>query len=110
MKTKMGIVIFSLILLSAHFSYMKFPLILSIISLLTPLLFLYKKRFSLIIIQVILFLGTLEWLRATVIHVQQHLDNGVPWLRLVFILGLVIAFTAYAAWSLSSAVFRKYYK
>jgi hypothetical protein len=110
MKTKITMAAFSLILLSAHFSYMKFPLVLSIITLAAPLLFFYKKRFSLYIIQIILYLGALEWIRAMIIHIQQHLAAGQPWVRLVIILSLVVMFTLYSAWSLSSASLRGNYR
>ncbi len=109
MKTKIGLSIFSLILLSAHFSRMNFPIILSIIALLSPFLFFYKKRFSITIIQIILFLGTLEWIRAAVFYIQQRMDMGAPWLRLAVILGLIIILTAYSAWSLSTEEVKKRY-
>jgi heme/copper-type cytochrome/quinol oxidase subunit 3 len=109
MKTKIGLSTFSLILLAAHFSRMNFPLILAIIALLSPLLFFYKKRFSINIIQIILLLGTLEWIRAAIFYIQQRMDMGAPWLRLAVILGLIIVLCAYSAWILSSNEVKKRY-
>ena len=109
MKTKISLVSFCLVLLSAHFSRMNFPLILSIIILLSPLLFFYKKKISIIIIQIFLVIGTLEWVRATVYYIQQRIDLGVPWLRLAIILGLIIIITGYSVWILNSSDIKKKY-
>ena len=102
MKTKITIASFSLVLLGAHFSRMNFPLILSIIALLAPFLFFYKKKISITILQAILFIGTLEWIRAAFYYIQQRVDLGTPWLRLAVILGIIIIFTGYSAWILNS--------
>ncbi len=109
MKTKIILASFSLVLLSAHFSRMNFPLIMSIIALLAPFLFFYKKKISITIIQVILFTGTLEWIRASVFYIQQRIISGVPWLRLAVILGIIIIFTGFSTWILNASDIKKRY-
>jgi hypothetical protein len=49
-------------------------------------------------LQVILALGTLEWLRTAWVLAQHRVEAGLPYQRMVLILGIVAAVTATAAW------------
>jgi len=85
-------VIFSLLLLSAHFSRLGIS-ILSLIFLLLPFLLLIKKQWIAILIKITLIIGTLEWLRALIYYISQRQAINEPYLRLVIIIGSVALFT-----------------
>ena len=96
MKLRVTAVILTYITLAAHFSRADI-LPLSILALLIPFLLLIKKRWSLITIQVLTYCGALEWLRSTVILVQQRMAMDMPWTRLAVILVIVALFTGLSA-------------
>jgi hypothetical protein len=49
------------------------------------------------LLQVVLAVATIEWLRTTVVLSQARIAHGQPYVRLVVILAAVAAFTALAA-------------
>jgi hypothetical protein len=49
-------------------------------------------------LQAVLALGTLEWLRTAWVLAQHRIEAGLPYQRMVLILGIVAAVTATAAW------------
>jgi uncharacterized membrane protein HdeD (DUF308 family) len=61
------------------------------------------------IVTAALVLAALEWLRTLLVLADARLEAGDPWLRLVAILGLVLALTLLAAWPLRSAAVRRWY-
>jgi hypothetical protein len=75
--------------------------ILSILSLLIPLLLLIKKQWIAQLIQIVLVLGFFEWIRAIFYYVNQRMHIGEPYLRLVIIISVVALLTI-----LSALVFR----
>ena len=93
-------VIFSFLILSAHFSRGNLP-ILSILCLLIPLLLFIKRAWVVKLIQIFLVLGSLEWIRTIINYVLERQAIGEPYIRLVIILGVVALFTG-----LSALVFR----
>lgn len=93
-------VIFSFLILSAHFSRQDFP-ILSILCLLIPLLLFIKRAWVARLIQIVLIIGSIEWVRTLFYYVNQRQSVGEPYLRLVIIIGFVVLFTG-----LSALVFR----
>jgi len=93
-------VIFSFLILSAHFSRGDLP-VLSIICLLIPLLLFIKQRWVVRTIQTLLIFGSIEWIRTLFVYVNERQPIGEPYLRLVIILGIVVLFTG-----LSALVFR----
>ncbi|MBU0529609.1 hypothetical protein KKF86_07645 [bacterium] len=93
-------IIFSFLILSAHFSRAGSPL-LTIIFLLLPLLLFIKKLWVARLIRVVLIIGAVEWIRALITYVSQRQSIGEPYIRLVIILGIVALFTG-----LSSLVFK----
>ena len=94
-------VIVSLLLLAAHFmragNYFLFGFSFGLL-----LLLFRKKAYIARLIQLVLIGGTVEWIRTTIIYVQERQDAGEPWIRLMLILGSVSLFTALSALSLQN--------
>ncbi len=89
-------VIFSTLLLSAHFlRAQNLPLALALLAL--PFLLLLKKNWAARIIQITLALGTLEWLRTLISLALLRNSMGEDWGRMALILGGVAVFTAVSA-------------
>lgn len=76
---------------------------------LTPLLFLIRKRWSLFALQLLMYLGAAIWLAATIQIVQERIFFGEAWTRLVIILGGVILFTLVAGLLLNSSSIKEKY-
>ena len=95
-------VILSFLILSAHFSRIDFP-ILSILSLILPLVLIIKESWVVNLFQILLVLGSIEWIRTIIKHVNERQEHGEPYIRLIIILGLVALFTG-----LSTLVFRNH--
>lgn len=93
-------VIVSLLILSAHFSRAGSPLI-TILFLLLPLLLLVKKSWVARLIQIILIIGSIEWIRTLLYYVNQRQAIDEPYLRLIIIIGIIALLTG-----LSALVFR----
>jgi hypothetical protein len=93
-------VIFSFLLLAAHFMRAGQDVLL-ILMLVLPLLLLLKKPWVPRVIQVVLFLGAIEWVRTLATFAQVRVAMGEPWTRMAIILGAVALFTA-----LSGLVFK----
>lgn len=93
-------VVFSFLILSAHFSRQGFP-ILSILCLVIPFLLFIKRTWVVKLIQIFLVLGSIEWIRALFIYVNERQSISEPYIRLVIILGIIALFTG-----LSTLVFR----
>lgn len=85
-------VVISLLLLGAHFLRAGFlPMAGALVALavLAPV-----PRPSMVrILQVVLFLGGLEWIRTLFMNISRRSDLGEPWLRMAIILGIVALFT-----------------
>jgi hypothetical protein len=85
-------VIFSFILLAAHFSRKDLPL-LSIIPLaLIPLLFI-RRKYALWIVQLALLAGSAEWVRSTFRYIEIRQQINDDWTLLAIILFSVALFT-----------------
>ncbi len=93
-------VIFSFLILSAHFSRIDL-LFLSILCLFLPLILFIKKSWIVKLVQILLILGSIEWVRSIFKYVIERQSIGEPYFRLVIILGVVAIFTG-----LSTLVFR----
>lgn len=89
-------IFFSALLMGAHFLYIDIlPLV--FISLAFPFFIFLRKSWANRLVQAILVLGSVEWLRAMAFHVAERRAEGEPWIRVVFILGGVAIFTASSA-------------
>jgi len=95
-------------LLAAHF-LRGGNLGLTLLCLLIPFLLLIKKRWSLIIVQVSLFLGSWIWVRTAIIIIHDRMMLGISWWKILIILGPVAIFTLSAGLLLNSSVVRKKY-
>ena len=102
--------VFSLLLLGAHFSRAGLPPFAFILVLFPALLFL-KRAWVARLMQVVLALGALEWVRSTLVYVGARQEAGQSWVRLAAILGGVTAFTLLSALVFSrSRALRKRYR
>lgn len=89
-------IILCLLLIGAHFLRVG-NIILVVILLLSPLLLLLKKPVSARIVQVILLLGSVEWIRTIVMTVRFRIHIQQPWGRYMIIMGSVTFLTIAAA-------------
>jgi hypothetical protein len=87
----------SFVLLGAHFLHHG-QLALMAAALATPLVLLLRRWWSARIVQAVLLVAALEWLRTGWVLADQRMDTGAPWLRMAVILGTV------ALWTLGSAL------
>jgi hypothetical protein len=101
-------IIVAAFLLSAHF-LRESNWAAMIVCLLAPTLLLVKKRWSLMLLQGLAYLGAGIWVWTTISLMQQRLAFGEPWLRLVVILGVVILFTVWAGLLLNTKPVKKNY-
>ncbi len=102
-------VILSLLLLGAHFSRAGM-LPLTLVCVLLPVLLFLKRPWVPRLMQVVLVLGSLEWVRMILVYVGQRREAGQDWARLAAILGGVVAFTLVSAlvFSRSRALRKRY--
>ena len=85
-------VIFSLLILAAHF-YRAGNLILVVLVAASPVLLLIRSIWIGRLIQLELLLGGIEWIRTILRLVDIRQAHNLPWERLAIILGSVAAFT-----------------
>ena len=96
------------LLLGAHF-FRVGNFLLVTLCLATPLLFLYRKRWSLILLQLTAYGATATWLRAAVELVEFRQQAGRPWTAAALILGAVAVFTLVAGLLMNSRCLRERY-
>lgn len=101
-------VFFSFLLISAHFQRAGLSLI-ALVCLLAPGLLYFTRPWSPRILQILLLLSAVEWLRTLVSLVQLRQELGMDWTRLAIILGCVAAFTAASALVFQNGGIRKKY-
>jgi len=71
--------------------------IVSIIFLIIPILLFLNKQWIPKLIQIVLIVGSLEWIRSLFYYVNQRQELGEPYFRLVIIIGVVALFTILSA-------------
>jgi len=86
-------VFISFLLVAAHF-FRSGQTIFVILLLCTPLLLLVRQSWVPRVIQVVLLLAAIEWLRTLINIAQLRMHTGEPWVRMAVILGVVALFTA----------------
>ena len=96
------------LLLAAHF-LRDGNLMITLICGLLPLLLLIKKRWSWLAVQLFAYSGAAVWLYTTVAILQQRIYWGMPWGRMVMILGGVALFTSWAGYLLNAAPVKEKY-
>ncbi len=93
-------VVVSLLVLAAHFLRGGHPLVVLVL-LLTPLLLVGRRSWAQRVLQIVLVLGALEWIRTAVALTSARLQAGEPFLRMVAILTVVAALSILSAIGLS---------
>ena len=74
-----------------------------------PLLFFYRKRWSLIVLQVLAYGAAATWIAVAIQLVRLRQQLGQPWTVAAIILGSVALFTLLAGLPLNSRAIRERY-
>ena len=82
---------------------------LALLSLLLAGLLAVRRPWAARVVQAVLVLAAVEWIRTTVALAQLRLQHGEPYLRLALILGAVTAFTLLAAWTFQRPALRAWF-
>jgi hypothetical protein len=72
-------------------------------------LLLIRESWAARLMQLLLLLGSLEWVRTMMILISQRRSLGEPWIRMAVILGTVALFTAASALVFQGARLRERY-
>jgi hypothetical protein len=99
-------VFISFLLLAAHFLRAGQVAISIVLLSLLSLLFL-RKAWVPRVIQLILLLGMVEWLRTLYSVAQVRIELDMPWMRMAIILGVVALFTALSCLVFQSETLRR---
>ena len=103
------LVVFSLVVLGAHF--LRYGNEAGVAVSLAPIALLFvQKPWAARVVQAILVLGAIEWARTLYELVQLRLAQGVPATRMVIILGAVIVLTAASALLFETQTMKRIYK
>lgn len=97
------------LLLSAHFLRAGMPALV-VLSLAFPAILLFKRPWVARLVQIVLVLGALEWVRTLLVLVVERREAGQPWSRLAIILGLIAVFTGSSAFVFCCRSLRNRYK
>jgi hypothetical protein len=101
-------VLVSFLVLGAHFLRAEYsPL--AAVCLAIPFLLLLRRPWVPTLLQLVLVLGAMEWLRTLLGYVLARQSAGEPWIRLVVILGAVAVFTGCSALVFRLPALRKRY-
>ena len=101
-------VIFSFLILSAHFSRAGLSLF-SLVFFLISLLLFIKQVWVVRTIQILLIFGSIEWIRTLFIYVNERQAIGEPYIRLVAIIGIIALFTGLSALSFRNQILKERY-
>lgn len=96
------------VILAAHFMRDGNLLLVSF-CLLAPLLFFYRHRWSLLLLQLLAYCGGLVWLWTAYYFVELYKVRGMPWTKTAMILGGVALFTFLVGLLLNSRSMRDRY-
>ena len=99
----------SLLVLGAHFLRGGVPL-LALGALGTLVVLFVRRRWAARVAQLVLVLGALEWVRATVALTGERMSEGRPYGRMVAILAVVAAVTASSVLALRGRTLRRWYR
>ncbi len=102
-------VVLSILLLCAH--YYRAGLLSLVFVLMGSLLtLLVRQKWPVRIVQTLLFIGSIEWIRTLVILVSGRQGAGMPWVRMAFILGSLSLFTIGSIFLFRAKSLRKRYQ
>lgn len=108
MALRVGLFVVAALLLGAHFVRVG-NLALVAVCAGAPLLFLYRRRRALLLLQVLAYAAALAWLVVAVRLVEARLEAGQPWKLAATILAAVALFTLLAGLLLNSRAIRERY-
>lgn len=106
MTGRIILIIFTWLLLAAHFSRADNTLLM-ILSLMAPLLLLIKRGWSLRILQGFTFAGAIVWIYTTWKLAEARISSGDDWIRMAVILTVVALITIAASILIGSGKARK---
>ncbi len=95
-------------LIAAHFFRMGSP-VLILTALIIPLFLFVRRKWAARLLQVYLLIAAAEWLRTLLNLMEIYEKEGMSWIRLAVILGLVTAFTLFSILPFFSSVLKKYF-
>lgn len=108
MGLRISLFIIAALLLGAHFlragNFVMVALCLS-----TPLLFLWRRRWSLMLMQVLAYCAAATWIAVAIQLVQLRQQLGQPWTVAVIILGAVALFNLLTGLLLNSRAIKERY-
>lgn len=108
MGLRISLFIIAALLLGAHFlragNFVMVALCLS-----APLLFLWRQRWSLILMQALAYCAAATWIAVAIQLVQLRQQLGQPWIVAVIILGTVALFTLLTGLLLNSRTIKERY-
>lgn len=109
MRLRISLFILSAVLLGAHF-LRSGELTMVALCLAAPLLFLWRRRWSLILLQSLAYGAAASWVVAAVQLVQMRQQLGQPWTAAAVILGSVALFTLLSGLLLNARAMRERYR
>ena len=105
---KLSPIILSALMLAAHFFRIEKDAIV-VMCICFPFLLVFRSKWAARSVQIILCLGSLEWLHIIYKDVALRMSQGEPWHRLAVVLGMLAAFTAASALVFRFKSLRKLY-
>ena len=103
------LVVFSLVILGAHF--MRYGDSIGVLgSLVLIALLIVRRPWVVRLTQVVLIFGALEWVRTLYELVQVRAAHGQPFIRMVVILGIIVAITFCSALLFQSPTLKRIYR
>ena len=109
MILRISLYVTAALLLGAHF-FRAGNLLMVALCLAAPLLFLYRRRWSLIGLQVLAYSAAAVWIRVALQLMQVRQQSGQAWTAAVIILGSVALLTIAAGLLLNSRAIRDRYR
>jgi hypothetical protein len=100
----------SLLLLGAHAMRMGVHALSALPIALLLAILVWPRPWTARLAQVVLFLGAVEWVRATAAYIDVRRTLGAPWGRLAIILGAVALFTLLSALAFETSTLRRRYR
>ncbi len=108
MITRIVLFVLASVLLAAHFLRAG-QLVAVALCLAVPLLFLYRKQDSLVLLQVAAYAATLIWLETAYARIMERQASGQSWTTSAIIFSVVALFTLVSGLLLNSRVMRERY-
>lgn len=108
MGLRISLFVVAALLLGAHFLRSGNPAMVAL-CLAAPLLFFWRKRWSLIALQLLAYAAAGTWITVAIHLAQLRQQSGQPWTVAAIILGSVALFTLLAGLLLNSRAIREHY-